>query len=342
MTQTNDLQTLPPSGRLIEMIYGYVLSRSIAVAAQYGIADLLKDGPKSANELALDVNAHPRSLYRMLRALASVGIFEETADGRFGLTPLAEPLCSDTPDSLRAFAALQADEVHFATWAQFPYSIQNGAPIIPHKFGMSWFDWLEQNPAEGKGFHEAMTSLSTSETAAILSAYDFSEIQKLVDVGGGQGLLLTSILSKYPHMTGMLYDEPAVIMGAKDMFTAYGVADRIEAVGGNFFQSVPAGGDAYVLKHILHDWSDEECLKILGHCHSEMAAGGKLLIVEMVIPERNIPSVSKFLDLGILLFLGGTERTEAEYRALLDSTGFNLTRIVSTPSAASVIEAVRK
>lgn len=341
MTQKSPQQA-PPSAQLMEMIFGFALSRSIAVAAQFGIADLLKDGPKSADELAQAIGTHPRSLYRMLRALAGAGIFAEEADGRFSLTPLAEPLRSDAPESLRAFAAMMADEVNFETWAQLPYSIQNGKPAFPHKSGLPWFTWLEQNPAEGKIFNDAMTSLSAGAVAAVVSAYDFSGINKLVDVGGGHGLLLAAILSKYPYMKGVLYDDPSVITGAKDVFAARGVTDRCEAVGGDFFQSAPAGADAYILKHIIHDWSDEECLTILRHCRAGMTAGGKVLIVEMVIPERNVPSVSKFLDLQMLLFLTGRERTEAEYRALLDRAGFDLTRIVPTPSPYSVIEGARR
>src|SRR5258705_3096442 len=339
MTETSPQ---PASARLMEMIFGFALSRAISVAAQFGIADLLKDSPKSPDELAQAIGVHSRSLYRMLRGLAGAGIFVEGADGRFSLTPLSEPLCSDAPESLRAFAALMADKVNFETWAELPYSIENCKPVIPHTFGMPWFAWLEQNPTEGKAFHDAMTSLSLGAVAAVLSAYDFSGINKLVDVGGGHGRLLTSILSKYPNMTGVLYDEPTVITGARNVFAAHGVADRCEAVGGNFFQSAPAGGDAYILKHIIHDWSDEDCLMILGHCRSGMKAGGKVLIVEMVIPERNVPAVSKFLDLEMLLFLTGCERTEPEYRALLDGAGFDLTRIVPTPSAYSAMEAVRK
>jgi hypothetical protein len=341
MTQESP-QHAPPSARLMDMIFGFALSRSIAVAAQFGVADLLKDSPKSPDELAQTIGAHPRSLYRMLRALAGAGIFVEAADGRFSLTPLSEPLCSDAPESLRAFAAMMADKMNFETWAQLPYAIQNGKPVIPHKFGMSWFAWLEQNPAEGKAFHDAMTSLSAGAVAAVLSAYDFSGINKLVDVGGGHGLLLASILSKYPKMTAVLYDEPTVITGAKDALAAHGVADRCEVVGGDFFQSAPAGGDAYILKHIIHDWSDEDCMMILSHCRAGMMAGGKVLIVEMVIPERNVPSVSKFLDLEMLLFLTGCERTEAEYRTLLDRAGFDLTTVVATPSAYSVIEGARR
>ena len=341
MTQTSP-QKAPPSAQLMEMIFGFALSRSIAVAAQFGVADLLKDGPKNADELAQTIGAHPRSLYRLLRALAGAGIFAEEADGRFSLTPLSELLRSDAPESLRAFAAMMANEVNFDTWAQLPYSIQTGEPAFPHKFGMQWFAWLEQNPAEGKVFHDAMTSLSAGAVAAVVSAYDFSGINKLVDVGGGHGLLLASVLSKYPNMKGVLYDAPSVITGAKDVFAAYAIADRCETVGGDFFQAAPAGGDAYILKHIIHDWNDELCVTILSHCRAGMTAGGKVLIVEMVIPERNVPAVSKSLDLEMLLFLSGRERNEAEYRALLGNAGFELTRIVPTPSAYSVIEGVRK
>ena len=335
-------QTIPPSAQLMEMIFGFALARSIAVAAQFGIADLLKDGPKSADELAQTIGAHPRSLYRMLRALAGAGVFEEEADGRFSLTPLSELLRSDAPESLRAFATFIANDVNFETWAQLPYSIQNGRPAFEHKFGMPWFPWIEQNPAQAKIFNDAMTSMSLGSGAAVVSAYDFSGITKLVDVGGGHGQLLAAILEKYPQMKGVLYDAPSVIAGAKEVLAERGIADRCETVVGDFFQSAPAGGDAYILKHIIHDWSDEECVTILGHCHAGMTPGGKVLIVEMVLPERNLPGVSKFLDLEMLLFLSGRERTEAEYRDLLARAGFELTRIVPTPSPYSVIEGVRK
>lgn len=324
------------------MVFAFALSRSIAVAAQFGIADLLKDGPKSAEELAQATGTHPRAVYRLLRALSGAGVFSEEVDGRFGLTSLSELLRSDAPESLRAFAALMADEVNFQMWAELPYSIQMGEPAVPAKLGTQWFDWLAQHPAKGKEFHDAMTSLSAGAVAAVVSAYDFSGIEKLVDVGGGHGLLLASVLSKYPKMRGVLYDTPAVVAGAAGVLAAHGVTDRCETVGGDFLRSAPAGGDGYILKHIIHDWSDGECVTILGHCHAGMRAGAKVLIVEMVIPERNVPAISKFLDLEMLLFLTGRERTAAEYRDLLECAGFELTRIVPTPSLYSVIEGVRK
>lgn len=333
---------MPPSAQLVEMIFGFMVSRSIAVAAQLGIADLLTDGPKTADEMAQKIDAHPRSLYRLLRALAGAGIFAEAADGRFSLTAIGELLRSDAPESLRGFVATLADEVNFEVWADIPYSIQTGEPVVPHKFGMPWFEWLGQHPIKAAEFNDAMTSFSAGAMAAVLQAYDFSGIGKLVDVGGGHGLLLASVLSKYPNMKGVLYDAPAVVAGARELLKEHGVADRCEAIGGNFLENVPAGGDAYILKHIIHDWNDEECLKILHHCRAGMSAGGKVLIVEMVIPERNVPAVSKFLDLQMLVFLTGCERTEKEYRALLDAAGFELTRIVPTQSTYSVVEGVKK
>jgi hypothetical protein len=332
----------PPAAKLMELLFGFALSRSIAVAAQLGVADLLKDSPKSADELAAASGAHPRSLYRMLRGLAGAGIFAEDAAGRFSLTPLAEPLCSDAPESLRGFAAMIADAVNFETWSELHYTIQNGQPAFPHKFGMPWFTWLRQNPEESKAFNDAMTSMSAGAGAAVVSGYDFSGINRLVDVGGGHGLLLAAILSEYPKMKGVLYDAPSVVVAAQDVFAARGVADRCEIVGGDFFQAAPAGADAYIMKHIIHDWSDEECVRILSHCRAGMTPGGKILIVEMVIPERNVPGVSKLLDLQMMVSLTGCERTETEYRNLLDRAGFDLTRITPTPSPYSVIEGVQK
>ena len=198
---------MPPSAQLLEMIFGFTLSRSIAVAAQFRIADLLKDGAKTSDEMAQTIGAHPRSLYRLLRALAGAGIFAEAADGRFSLTPLGELLRSDAPESLRGFAATLADEVNFEVWADLPYSIRNGEPVVPHKFGTTWFEWLGQHPVKAEEFHDAMTSLSAGAVAAVLQAYDFSGINKLVDVGGGHGFLLASVLSKYQNMKGILRSE---------------------------------------------------------------------------------------------------------------------------------------
>jgi O-methyltransferase domain/Dimerisation domain len=337
-----DNQNLPPSARLMQIIFAFALSRSISVAAQFHIADHLRNGPKTTEELSHLTGVHPRSLYRLLRALAGAGIFSEDATHSFSQTELSELLRSDHPESLRGFAEMMADAVNFETWADLPYSIETGNPAFPHKHNEPWFTWLEQNPTEAKLFHDAMTSLSAGAVAAVVEAYDFSGISKLVDVGGGHGMLLSSVLSKYPNMKGIVFDDPKVVSGAREMLGERGVSERCELSGGNFFESVPSGGDAYILKHIIHDWSDDECVTILRHCHNAMLSNGKVLIVEMVIPDPNVPGISKLLDLQMLLFLTGRERTAEEYQALLGRAGFDLKRIVPTASPYSVIEGVKK
>lgn len=333
---------LPPQAQMMEMIFAYTLSRSIATAAQFGIADHLTDGAKTAEEIASTLKLHPRSLYRLLRALAGAGVFHEDNEKRFSLTPLSETLLSDAPESLRGFTSFMADDSNFNTWAGLPYSVETGKPAFDHIFGSPLFAWYQQHPAYGQKFDAAMTSMSLGAGAAVLASYDFTGIKRLVDVGGGQGQLLAAILQKYPTMQGVLYDAAHVIATAQDTIAAHGVAERCEIVGGDFFQSAPAGGDAYIMKHIIHDWNDNECVTILGHCRDGMQVGDKVLIAEMVVPEPNVPGVSKFLDLQMLLVLPGCERTAEEYRALLDRAGFELTRIVPTPSPYSVIEGVKR
>ena len=327
---------------MMELLFAFTISRSISTAAQFGIADELKGGAKTADELAATLNLHPRSLYRMLRALAGAGVFHEDAEKRFSLTPLSELLRSDTPESLRAFARFFADDVGFKTWAALPYSIETGQRAFDHEYGAFYFDWLAGHPDKGKVFNDAMTSLSLGAGAAIIAGYDFSGINKLVDVGGGHGLLLSAVLQKYPQMHGVLFDAPNVAAEAHGLLAAQGVADRCTVEGGSFFETVPVGGDAYILKHIIHDWSDDECVTILQHCYKAMASNGKVLIAEMMLPAPNIPFPGKNLDLEMLLFMTGQERTADEYRALLDRAGFELTRIVPTPSPYSVIEAVKR
>jgi hypothetical protein len=326
----------------MQMIFGFTVARSISVAAEFRIADYLKDGPKTADELAQLSSVHPRSLYRLLRALAGSGVFAEDSAGRFTLTELGDLLRTDHPESLRGFAELMADAVNFETWADLSYSVKTGEPAFPHRNNALWFEWLGHNPEEAKRFHDAMTSLSAGAVAAVVEAYDFSGISRLVDVGGGHGFLIASVLSKYPSMRGIVYDDPKVVEGANEVLRTLGVSERTELIGGNFFTSVPAGGDGYILKHIIHDWSDDECVTILRHCQTVMPVSGKVLIVEMVIPEPNLPSISKLLDLQMLLFLTGCERTAKEYEGLLNEAGFDLQRIVPTASPYSIVEGVKR
>lgn len=220
------------------------------------------------------------------------------------------------------------------------YSVKTGDRAFDKVFGMPNFDYYFSHEKEGKLFNESMTSLSLGSSMAVLESYDFSGIHKLVDVGGGQGFLLASILKKYPDMIGVLFDAEPVIREATSLLAEHGVADRCETVGGDFFQTAPAGGDGYILKHIIHDWNDEQCVTILTHCREGIVPGGKVIVVEMVVPDSNEPSISKLLDLAMLANLPGQERTADEYGILFQKVGFALTRIVPTMSPYSILEGV--
>ncbi|MEJ7588195.1 MAG: methyltransferase [Ferruginibacter sp.] len=335
-------QQLPQPVQLMQMLFGFAASRAIGFAAELGIADLVKEEAKSAEELAQQTGMHSRSLYRLLRACASVGVFREDDSKRFNLTPLAQPLLTEVPGSLRAFATMINTDWQFQTWAHLPYSIETGKPAFNKVHGMSSFDYFWSHEKAGKTFNDAMTSNSAFSSAAVLDAYDFSGINTLVDVGGGHGLLLASILQKYPTLHGILFDMPAIVEQAKELIDSYGVSDHCERMGGDFFSAIAAQGDAYIMKHIIHDWDDEQCITILKNCRNTMTPGGKVLVVEMIIPGGNEPSIGKFIDLQMLLYLPGCERTEAEYRILFDKAGLQLTRIVPTMSPFRIIEGVCK
>ncbi|QJW90665.1 methyltransferase [Spirosoma taeanense] len=335
-------QELPPPVLLMQMLFGFASSRAIGVTAELHIADLLKDGAKTADELARQTGVHARSLYRVLRACASVGVYSEDNEKKFSLTPLAEPLLSNAQGSLRAFAEMITCDWQFQTWAELPYSVKTGKPSFDKVHGKSSFEYFWSNEKAGKVFNDAMTSNSAFSSVAVVNAYDFSSVSKLVDVGGGHGFLLASILAKFGNVKGVLYDTPAIVAEAEKLLHEHGVAERCETVGGDFFESVPPGGDGYIMKHIIHDWSDEQCIAILKNCRKAMKEGGRVLVVEMVVPEGNEPSPAKFLDLQMLQFLPGCERTEKEYEALFDEAGLSLTRIIPTMSPFSIIEGFTK
>jgi hypothetical protein len=335
-------QELPAPMQLMQMLFGLTISRAIGVAAELCITDRLKDGPKSVQELAGQADVHAHSLYRVLRACASIGVFSQDNQKRFSLTPLAEPLLSDAPGSLRAFAVMFTTDWQFQTWAELPYSVKTGKPAFDKVFGMPMFEYFWKNQKAGKEFNEAMSSNSAFASEAVLKGYDFSTVSKVLDVGGGHGLLLASILKKYPHLEGILFEVPAIAEEAKDLIEAYGVRDRCARISGDFIESVPAGGDIYILKHIIHDWNDEQCIAILSNCRKAMARGGKVLVVEMVLPEGNEASIGKLLDLEMLLFLPGCERTESEYGALCNKAGLQLSKVIPTSSPFSIIEVIAK
>jgi hypothetical protein len=329
---------LPPQVAFMQMINGYWVSQAIYVAAKLGIADQLKDGPKHCEALAARTGAHTRSLYRLLRGLASLGIFTETEPNCFALTPSAQFLRSDTPESLQAVALMSGEE-HYRAWGDLLHSVKTGENAFEQVYGMPIFPYYAQHPESAQIFDRAMTGYSSTETEAVVASYDFSAIRTLVDVAGGHGSLLISILQANPHLQGILFDQAMVIEGAPPLIQAGGVADRCDVAAGDFFESVPKGGDAYILKHIVHDWGDEQAIAILKCCREVIPNTGKLLIVEQVIPPGNEPFMGKFLDLNMLVMCpGGCERTEAEYRTLLAQAGFQLTQIIPTQTFASVIE----
>ncbi|MSU77746.1 MAG: methyltransferase [Gemmataceae bacterium] len=325
-----------PRQQILQMITSYWSATSIHVAAKLRLADHVKDAPQTADTLAMLTNTQPQALYRLLRALSSVGIFEEDAAGRFGLTPMAECLL-DVHGSQRAVALMMGDE-HYRSWGELLYCVQTGKPGFDHVYGKPIFDWLSEHPEEANIFDAAMTGFHGPETQAMIEAYDYAGINMLVDVGGGNGTVISAVLKKNPAMKGILYDLPNVIDRAKKNLADAGLASRCETIAGSFFESAPAGGDAYQMRHIIHDWTDEQCHTILTHIRKVIPKSGKLLVIEMVIKPRNEPQPAKWLDLNMLVLPGGKERTEAEYRVIYAKAGFDLTRIVPTPTEVSVIE----
>jgi hypothetical protein len=326
-----------PQEEMNRLLSGYWLSKAASVAAKLGIADLLAHGSRSVDDLAQETKTHGPSLYRMLRALASVGVFVEDSPGRFCLTPVAACLRTDIPGSQRALAIMLGEE-QFQAWSEFLYCVQTGKTAFDRVFGVPVFEYLSKNPEVAKVFDAAMVGAHGRESSAVTDVYDFSDIRVLADIGGGNGSLLTTILQKNPSMRAILYDLPGVTERAKISLQAAGLADRCQVIGGNFFESVPGGADAYLMRHIIHDWDDEKATTILRNIHPAMCDGGRLLIVESVIPPGNDPAFGKLLDLHMLVVPGGKERTDQEYRTLLEAAGFYLTKIVPTKAEVSIIE----
>ncbi len=340
-TANNQTQTEnPPELVMLQMIHSYWVFLLIYAAAKLGIADLLKNEALNCDKLASLTQTHPRSLSRLMRALASVGIFEENQQGDFALTPLSNCLLSDAPSSVRAGAIMLGEE-HYRAWGDILYSMRTGKSAFENLYGMNVFEYYAQNPEPEQIFSEAMTSVSIMEDMAVTKAYDFSKIQKLVDVGGGHGGLIASILKSNPHLQGVLFDQPSVVDGANNVLEKYGVSSRCEILSGNFFESVPSGGDAYILKHVLHDWDDETSISILKNCHQAMKKNDLLLIIELVIPPGNLPFFGKLQDINMLIMShGGCERTQVEYQKLFECAGFKLTNIFPTEADTKIIEGI--
>jgi ubiquinone/menaquinone biosynthesis C-methylase UbiE len=332
---------LPPPTRMLQIITGLWASQAVGTAARLGVADQLADRPRKASEVANAVDADPQALFRLMRMLASIDVFTMDEQGRFGLTPLGDTLRSGVPGSVKNFAVAETAPGHWLPWGEMYEAIKTGKPRCKPALGMEIWDWYSKNPEEGEYFNRAMGDLSAAVSDAVITIYDFGKFQKVMDVGGGHGILLGAILKANPKMRGILFDLPHVTATAMESLETQGIAQRCEVATGNFFESVPPGADIHVLKQIIHDWSDKECTTILRNCHQALKPDGKLLLVEMVIPPDNSPSMAQAIDLNMLVLLTGRERTESEYRDLLAEGGFKIERVMPTHLPFSIIEASR-
>lgn len=333
----------PPAAQLLQMIMGKASTQLLYVVAELGIADLLGDGPMSVAELAAVTDADEAALYRVLRALAGMGVFAETGkragERRFELTPLARPLRSDASDSVRDFARMAGSRWHNRAWAELLQSVMTGEPAFNLAFDEDLFDHLTAHPDRFDLFNAAMTSLSNQDADAMLRAYDFSDLETIVDVGGGHGYLLTEILKAHPGAHGVLLEIPDVARGARETTREAGVGDRCEVIEGDFFETVPEGGDLYILKLIIHDWDDGRAVDLLRNCRRAMADDAKLLVANSVIPPGNDPYPGKMIDIEMLAMTpGGRERTEEEFRQLFQEAGFELSRTIPTASYLFLLE----
>ena len=324
---------------VFQLITGYMVSAAVGAVARLGVPDRLAAGPRSTTDLARDVGANEDALYRTLRALSMAGLFTETSPRTFALTPAGELLQTGVPGSVRDMAMFLCDDFHFRMYAETLHAVRTGEPVGAKVVGMPVFEYLQKDPELSARFNNAMTNFSASVAPAALKAYDFSGIDVLVDVAGGHGMLLASILERYPKMRGVLFDLEHVVVGAT-VFDTLGVRNRVETKSGDFFTAVPAGGDAYLMKHIIHDWDDERAGVILRNIRTALAGkpNGRLILLDAVVKPGNEPDLNKLIDLEMLLLPGGRERTEEEFAALFSANGFHLTRVVPTESPLAVIE----
>lgn len=330
---------IPPHFAVLYEISGARNAQAVCAAAELGIADVLAGGPCTVEEIAERVQADPDAIGRLMRLLASRGIFAHKR-GRYALTPMAEALRTDAPMSMRAMARLTGSKEHWEHWGHLVDTVRTGEPFVPKLRGMSLFDYMARNPALGAVFNDAMTSVSNMAIPPTMLAYDFSRFESVIDVGGGHGAFLAAILGQAPGARGLLFDLPEVVADAAPTLAVAGVLDRCEIRGGSFFDGVPSGFDAYVLKTVVHDWPRHEALRILRNVRAAMPPHGTLLLVEMVIPDDESPHPGKLLDLDMMLTNGGRERTAAEYDRLLADAGLRLARLVPTMTPLTLLEAV--
>jgi hypothetical protein len=327
---------------MIKLITAYWQSQLVFVAAKLGIADALAAGPLKADEIARRVGADGPSLHRVLRALASAGVFAVDRLGRFRLTPKAQTLCSDHPGSLRNFALMMVDGYNWEAWSALDHAVMTGGSAFEHVHGIPAFPYMQQHPEKEKAFSASMASLSTMENAAVARAYAFGRLRKLVDIGGAHGHLLATILRTHSKLHGVLFDQPQVVAAAAQtgFISAPEIRARCEAAGGDFFTAVPAGADGYVMKYIIHNWDDDRCVRLLNNCRKAMTTDGHVLVVDHVVADGNGDDWGKMLDINMMVVPGGKERTREEFRQLFSQAGLRLKRVIATASPVSILEGV--
>ena len=340
MSEAASPQSPPPQAQLMQMAMGFTRTFLLRAAAQMRLADHLADGPKTADQLATLTNTHSPALYRVLRTLASLGIFSEDEAHQFSLTPLAEPLRSNVPGSVRTSILSITGDIFVVPWSKLLYSVQTGRPSFDNHYGVPFFDHLTTMTEEAAMFSDLLIGINSGDAPAVAAAYDFSTFTNIADIGGSTGHMLTTVLASHPGPRGTLCDLPHIEAGASELIRSRGLADRVTFVPGSFFESISGGCDLYILSHVIHDWSEDQCLTILANCHRAMSPGSRLLIIEMVLSEGNAFHPGKLLDITMLTLAGGQERTEPEYRALLEKANFKLTRVVPTNSPVSIVEAI--
>jgi len=331
-------ESMPPHARLMQFIVGRWISKPLYIAAELGIADLLSQGPETIEGLAEQTNVHAPFLYRILRALAAVEIFAEDEAGRFTMTPMAECLRTG---SMRSMARMFNAEWNDLAWIKLIECVRTGKTPFEEAHGMPFFVWLGQNLEAGDLVNEANAIKAATSHRVLLEVFDFEGIRSVTDVGGGTGALLMEVLEAHPEMEGVVADLASVIAKTEKAIRERGLEDRCRAVACDFFQTIPSGSDACMLSHVLHDWPDERCAAILASCRQALEKGGKLLVVEMIVPPGNTFSVAKLLDMEMMVVTGGCERTEEEYRTLMEGAGFHLCRVISTSESISVLLAER-
>ncbi|MGH7283097.1 MAG: methyltransferase [Polyangiaceae bacterium] len=338
---THDINALPPPAVIMHFVSGIWAAQAVAAFAELGVADQLADSARSAKEIAAKVGANPDALHRLMRGVASVGVLAHEGGGKFALTPVGQCLRSNVPGSMRSMIVAETAPGHWLPWGHFTESVRTGKPMTEKALGMKAWDYYKANPEEANHFAEAMSGLSAMAMQVVLASYSFDGVKKVVDVGGSHGAFLSAVLAKVPAAQGVLFDLAAVVEGAGPTLDAAGVTARVERIAGSFFEAIPGGGDVYLLKHILHDWSDDECVKILANIARVMTTDGRVVVVEMPITDQGPPSPAPLLDLNMMVMLTGRERTGEEYGALFAKAGLKLAGVTPTPSPFAVLEARR-